>query len=221
MAFDANSGRTAWKAVAGELPAMSSPVAAKLAGRLQVICFTEKQLVGLDPNSGELLWSYPFRTAYRQNIVTPLIHDDAVIESGYMKYTFALRPAISDAGMSVRRLWRSRELRCYMSSPVLVGNYVYGQGARGELVCLDARSGKKQWSGGQFGRYCSIVVARDKLLVLSNTGQLTVLKATPEKYAPLCTYRVSAQPTWAHLAAVGQRLYVRALRELICLKWCN
>ncbi len=219
MAFEIASGRTAWKAVPGELPAMSSPVAANLAGRRQVICFTEKQLVGLEPAAGKQLWSYPFRTAYRQNIVTPLLYNNLVIESGYMKYTFALRPSASDKGMTVQRVWLSRELRCYMSSPVLVGNYLYGQGARGELVCLDARTGKKQWSGGEFGRYCSIAVAGGRLLVLSSSGQLAVVDATPEKFASLLTYRVTDQPTWAHLAVVGDRLYVRALRELICLKW--
>ena len=219
MAFHTATGRTAWRAIPDELPAMSSPVVAELAGKRQVICFTEKQLVALEPLSGRLLWSYPFRTAYRQNIVTPVVYDDLVIESGYMKYTFALRPTDTGGDMSVQRVWRSRDLRCYMSSPVLAGQYLYGQGARGEMVCLEARTGKKRWSGGKFGRYCSIVAAGGKLLVLSNDGRLTVLEASPERFQPLATYHISEQPTWAHLGVDGDRVYVRSLQELICLKW--
>jgi len=222
MAFDRQTGRTVWSAVPGQLPAMSSPIRAELGGVEQVVSFTEKELVGLSPSTGKVLWRYPYRTAYRQNIVTPVVCGDAVIESGYMKYTFALKPVrLAGGGFEPKLVWRSRDLRCYMSSPVLVAGYLYGQGARGELVCLDARTGQKQWSGGSFGRYCSIVVAADKLLILSDSGKLTVVAACPQQYRPLAAYPVCDEPTWAHLAVVGSRVYVRGLHKLVCYEWTD
>ena len=108
------------------------------------------------------------------------------------------------------------ELRMYMSSPVVVKDHIYGLGGRGKLVCVEAKTGKTAWSGGDFGEYCSIVVAEDRLLVLDNDANLTVLKADPGGYHELGRSKVSEAPTWSHLAVAGSRIYVRDRQKLVC-----
>jgi outer membrane protein assembly factor BamB len=217
MAFDKKDGKLAWKAVPGELPAMSSPVAADLAGVRHILTFTEKQFVGLDSKTGRVLWSYPFTTSYRQNIVTPVVVGDLVIASGIGKFTFALRVSKTGQRVSMSEAWANRDMQIYMSSPVVAGEHIYGLTRGGKLACVNLKNGQTAWSGGNFvGEYCSIVVAADRLLVLDTDGQLIVVGADPTGYRELGRSKVSEGEAWSHLALVGSRLYVRDRRQLAC-----
>jgi outer membrane protein assembly factor BamB len=220
MAFDKKDGKFVWKAVPGELPAMSSPIAADIAGVRHILTFTEKQFVGLDARKGKVLWSYPFTTSYRQNIVTPVVvGTDLVIASGIGKYTFALRLQKSSTGVTMAEAWKNRDLILYMSSPVFVGGHIYGLGPRGAIVCVNAATGETVWTGRSFLReYCSIVAAGDRLLVLDIDGQLTAMKADPGGYQELGQSKVSDGQTWSHLAVVGSRIFVRDRQQLACFE---
>lgn len=217
MGFRASSGEPAWKAVPGELPAMNAPMVAQLAEARQVITFTEKQLVGLERESGEVLWSYPYETPYRQNIVTPVIVGDRVIASGTGNKGFSLRIARDDKEVYAEEIWTNELFRLYMSSPVVVGEHVYGHNQRGQLVCVDVFTGETAWAVGNFGKYCSIVVVGERLLVLNDAGELVVVQADPEEYREVGRSTVSESQTWSHLAVVGNRLYVRDSEAVKCL----
>ena len=218
MAFDKKDGKFVWMAVPGELPAMSSPIAADLGGVRHVLTFTEKQFVGLDARTGKVLWRYPFTTNYRQNTVTPVVvGNDLVIASGIGKFTFALRVTKSAAGVTMTEAWKNRDLILYMSSPVLVGGHIYGLGPRGAIVCVNAITGETVWTGRSFLReYCSVVAAGDRLLVLDTEGLVTVIKADPSGYQELGQSKLLDGPTWSHLALVGSRIYVRSRQQLAC-----
>ena len=217
MAFDKKDGKFVWKAVPGELPAMSSPIAVDLAGVRHVLTFTEKQFVGLHAGTGKVLWSYPFTTSYRQNIVTPVTVGDLVIASGIGKYTFALRVTKSNKGVTMSEAWMNRDFNMYMTSPVAVGDHLYGVGRNGVMHCVNIATGKTVWLGGQIpGDYWSIVVAGDRLLVLDTEGRLTVLKADPGGYQELGQSKVSDGQTWSHLALVGSSIFVRDRKQLAC-----
>jgi outer membrane protein assembly factor BamB len=216
MAFRKDTGKLAWKAVPGELPSFSSPVAADVAGVRHILTFTEKQFVGLEPKSGKLLWSYPFETDYRQNIVTPVVAGDLVVASGYAKFAFALRIAADGDRVTAREAWKNRDLRIYMSSPVVIGDHVYGLGAQNALVCVDIKTGKTAWLDGNFGEYCSIVVAGDRLLILTSDGELTVLKADPAEYKELGRSKLTSSVAWSHLGLVGSRIFIRDAKQIAC-----
>jgi outer membrane protein assembly factor BamB len=217
MAFDKKDGKFVWKAVPGEMPAMNSPIVADLAGVRHVLTFTEKQFVGLDARTGKVLWSYPFTTSYRQNIVTPVVVGDLVIASGIGKYTFALRVTKSGNGVKMSEAWTNRDFNMYMTSPVVADGHLYGIGRGGVMHCVNVATGKTVWSGGNLpGDYWSIVVAGDRLLVLDTDGQLTVIKADPSGYKVLGESKVSDGQAWSHLALVGSRIFVRDRERLAC-----
>src|SRR5262245_62226162 len=64
-------------------------------------------------------------------------------------------------------------------------------------------------------KYCSVVVAGDRLLILDTKGLLTLVKADASGYQGRT--KVSDGQTWSHLALVGSRIYVRNRQQLVCL----
>ena len=141
---------------------------------------------------------------------------DLVIASGVNKAGFALRVEKSGSGVKMSEAWRSSDLKMYMSSPVVVGEHLYGLGAGNALVCVHAKTGKTAWKQGNFGEYCSIVVAGERLLVLDTNGKLVVVQADPAGYRELGRSNVSDGQTWSHLAVVGSRIFVRDRKLLAC-----
>lgn len=80
IAFDTETGAAKWTNDM-DGPAYSSPIIVTLAGRRQLITFMQKDLVGVDPGNGKLLWKIPQKSEYDENSVTTVAYKDMLIYS--------------------------------------------------------------------------------------------------------------------------------------------
>jgi outer membrane protein assembly factor BamB len=71
MAFDLDTGAVAWKSQ-DVGPTFSSPILIDVDGQDQLVSFGSTDIIGLDPASGERLWSHPHPTQYNVNAATPV-----------------------------------------------------------------------------------------------------------------------------------------------------
>jgi outer membrane protein assembly factor BamB len=88
-----------------------------------------------------------------------------------------------------------------MSTPVIAGDRMVGfsNQKKGQVVALDLETGSKLWeSEGRLGDNGAIVLWGGSLLVLTTGGELLVLDAAAERFAPVKRYTVAESPTWAH-----------------------
>ena len=61
MAFDLRDGHVIWKSQ-NFPPTFSSPIIINVDGQDQLVVFEGTEIVGLEPNTGELLWRHTHRT---------------------------------------------------------------------------------------------------------------------------------------------------------------
>jgi outer membrane protein assembly factor BamB len=106
-----------------------------------------------------------------------------------------------------------------MSSPIVIGGHAYIHLRNQRFACLDLATGKEAWITKPFGKYWSMVAAGDRILALDETGDLRLLRATPEAFELLGEARVADGESWAHLAVEGRELYVRDLEGLTAYVW--
>jgi hypothetical protein len=103
---------------------------------------------------------------------------------------------------------------------VVVGQYLYCQGANKDYICADAKTGELKWSQPGFGSgkkdYSSTIVLGRNLLVLSEDGTLLLLEANPAKYTELGRLQACGN-TWSFPAYADGKLFVRDGRQLLCL----
>ena len=87
------------------------------------------------------------------------------------------------------------------------------------LNCVEAATGKVLWTKPKVGKYHAALIRTgdNKLLMLSDTGDLTMIDPDPKEYRELARAKVCGE-TWAHPALANGRLYVRDNKELICLQ---
>jgi outer membrane protein assembly factor BamB len=219
VAFDKKSGKVLWKSGNDEA-AYSSLMVGTLAGVRQVLAFNAEALVGADAASGKILWRIPLRTNAKRNTATPVIFGDHVAVNSHTFGVACFKIAKDTGGITATEIWRNKDARINIATPVLVDGHLYSQGPAKDYVCLDAATGQLKWSQPGFGQgrkdYASTIVVGKKLLVLSEDGQLLMLEPNPEKYTELARLQVCGN-TWSYPAYAGGKLYVRDGRQLMRL----
>jgi outer membrane protein assembly factor BamB len=215
-AFDASSGDTKWT-WDGDSPAYASPIVVELGGVRQVVTQSKSKIIGVASATGQLLWSMPFTTEYDQNIVTPVLYKDTLIFSGINKGVFAVRPVHAGAKWSTQTVWENKDVSMYMNSPVLAGDLLYGftQLKKGQIFCLDARTGAMRWTGSpRGGDNAAILASSDTLFALTPDAQLLVARPTPKGLGEIRRYEVADSPTWAHPVVLEDGFLVKDAKAI-------
>jgi outer membrane protein assembly factor BamB len=215
--FDRETGKLLWKAL-DDRSSYASPVIASPGGVKQLVAFTGTRMVGLRHSDRELLWQEPFKTRFEQTIVGPVVWKDRVVIGGEQRATFALKLTRDGDKLKKEQVWKSDDLKMYLTTPVVMGDHLIGFDHRtSKLVCLSLEDGSTAWTSPAFGtKHLSFVVAGGTLLVLTLEGNLIVAKASATDYEQLVKWKVSEKGTWSHLAVAGNRLLVKGPEELLC-----
>ena len=228
VAFDAATGKTAWKA-GDDAASYSSPVAVEAGGVKQVVFLTASGLVGVNPDTGAAYWRRPFKDLLQESATTPLVAGDTVVGSSVTLGSVALKLAEQDGKPGFTETWKAPQLNCYFSTPVLVGkdqlymlNGKLSINPTISLRCVDPATGKVRWTKPDVGKYHAALIRTgdDKLLMLDDTGYLTLFAADAKEYKELARSKVCGA-TWAHPALVGGRVFLRDEKELICVALNN
>ena len=214
VAYDRHTGARRWSALTDK-QAYSSPTLATIAGTRQVLIVTASRLVSLAPESGELLWEYPWPTPNDINASQPVIlppGNRVLLSSGY-GHGAALLEVTKDAGrFGTKLLWEHTRLKNRFSSSVEHQGFIYGLDEN-ILTCLNASTGDVKWKAGRYG-HGQFVLASGHLLLLSEEGELALVRATPDEHQELARFPVLEGKTWNHPALDDGRLLVRNLAEM-------
>jgi outer membrane protein assembly factor BamB len=213
VAYDAGSGKPLWKAL-DDMQAYVSPMLVTLAGRRQVVTITGNRAMGVSVDDGSLLWSYPWATDNAINVAQPIVLGPSrlFLSSGYGKGAAAIEIAPDGERFKVIALWQHTRMKNKLSSSVLLDGYIYGLD-EGILACVEAATGRLAWKGGRYG-HGQLVLAGDRLLITTETGELALVHATPSGHQELARVPGIEGRTWNVPAIANGILLVRNAREM-------
>ena len=217
MALKADTGELVWKS--GRGPAGYASVVPYTQGEQPaLIVFGGTEVVGVLRSTGGILWRKKWRAGWKINAADPLVYGDTVfISSGYGKGCALLKPG-SD---SVTDVYSNKHMRNQCYGSVLYKDHVYGFDGQvkggGKLTCLDLKSGQVQWTQTGFGTG-TVMVAGDKLIILSEKGRLVIAQADPAAYKEIASAQVLNNKCWTVPAFAHGRIYVRDARgNVVCV----
>ena len=154
VAFDKATGKEVWKSQTfnqGDF-GYSPPVIYDLAGKRTLVIWQPKELVGLDPGTGEKLWSVPFtvKAALTAPMPRKVGADEVFVTSFYngsmlVKATPAGAAPVWTSKARGERPNLTTDLSSIMPTPFVKDGYVYGIGSYGELRCLEVQTGERMW----------------------------------------------------------------------------
>lgn len=218
VALDAGTGGLLWRALPEPIP-YTSPVLATIHGMKQIIARSWQRVAGLDPKTGEVLWSHEFPvSSMTRDCATPLVVGDVVYLTNSYHGTLAVRVSPVEGGTwKAEKIYRSGALGGKMASPVYHDGYLYGLHKTGRLVCMDARTGERRWIERAFGKYLSIISFGPRGLLLDEQGNLAMLLYSPERPVLEGRWKIG-EYTWAYPGIDEKRFYFRDGTDLVCLE---
>lgn len=219
VAFDARTGDVRWRATADDA-SYASPVAATVGGQRRVFVFTAAGLVVLEPKDGSSVATFPWRAPIRAsvNAATPLVVGDTIfLSASYDTGAVLLRLH----GKELEKVWSGDDsLSNHYATSVHRDGFLYGFHGRQEqgprLRCVELNTGKVRWDVEGFGAG-SILLAGDKLLVLTEKGELVCAPATPDGFKPTAKAQVLPFDCRAYPALADGKLFARSKDKLVCV----
>ena len=171
--------------------------------------------------TGQVRYRFPFRARINAaiNAATPLVMGDRIFLSASYRTGAVLLRAHADR---VDRIWFIRDvLSNHYATSVHHDGFLYGFDGRQEygpsLCCVDLATGKAKWTQERFGAG-TVTLVGDRLLILGETGQLTVAAARPEGFRALASARPFTGTIRAYPALANGRLYARNENTLWCVE---
>lgn len=234
VAFEKKSGDEVWRAL-DDRAQYSSPILVQQNGKDVVVIWTGDSVAGVAPRDGKVYWRFPFRPRNMPiGVATPLIRDNQIFVTSFYDGSLMLR--LLPDSMNVEKVWmkvgnnerRTQALQSIISTPVWIGNYIYGVDSYGEFRCLDARNGDRVWedlSAVPKARWSTIHFVQfpdqdsSRVWMFNERGELILGKLTPGGFVQQDRTTL-IQPTrqqlnqrdgvcWAHPAFTEDLIVVR------------
>jgi outer membrane protein assembly factor BamB len=218
QAYDALTGEPKWAAGKGT-HSYSSPQRVTIDGALQIVIVSEQGLSGLDPKAGAVLWNYEWDEGI-QRVVQParIGEADFLLGTTFNKGTHRVHVSQGKDGWKVDEIWKTKAISPYFNDMVIYDNHLYGfDGAF--LVCVSLERGQRSWKERGYGAG-QVLLLDDQgvLLVLTETGDVALVKAQPSELNELARIPALEGKTWNHPVIAHGRLYIRNDHWMACYK---
>ena len=220
VAYNKLTGAQVWKSL-NDTQAYVSPMLVTLAGKRQILVVTATRIVGLAVEDGSLLWESSWNTDMGINVSQPIIIDANrfFISSGYGKGAALVEVTGNGDQLTARKVWENTSMKNKFNSSVVFEGNVYGLD-EGILTCIDVKTGERRWKGGRYG-YGQVILASGHLIVITDTGELVLVKAAPDKHTELARFSAIEGKTWNYPAIAEGRLLVRNQTQMACFDLSN
>ena len=215
-AFDVATGEVIWSNDEFT-PGYASPIVVRVAGTDALVTQSNVDIIAVNVADGSTLWSMPFATSSWQNAVSPLAAGAQVVLSGLDLDIFSLQLGPNGQGWEASEDWRNNRVPLYMSSPVLVGDRIFGMShkRRGQLISLDVATGEAVWTTqGREGDNAIFTVLGDRVAILMDEAKLVIIDAGADAYEPLAEYEVASSATWTPPAFTPEGVLIKDFETL-------
>lgn len=217
VALDRTTCELAW-ASSDKDSGYSTPLPMEKGAAQHVIIGSARSYVCVDSESGTELWRQRWLTTFGCNAADPIVHDEQVfLSSGYNRGGALLK--IGDGEPTL--VWKNKEMQNQLSSSVLLDGFVYGVhgdvAAGAKLRCIELSTGEVQWTDDSF-RAGGVIAAGDRLIVISDDGELLVGDARPRGFQPKSRFQAMDEKCWTAPVLSNGRIYCRGAEgTLVCI----
>lgn len=224
VAFNKLTGEYAWKSkTLNDDIGYVSPILVEMNGKRQIVNISAKFIFGIEPQTGELVWSFNYHTLDDSewdngggviNCTSPIFSNGYLyVTSGY-NHTGA-KFKMKDDLSGVDFLWKEETLDNHHGGVILLDGKVYGSNwvnnNQGNWCCIDFETGKTLWEEN-FDTKGSIVSADGMLYIYTERrGNVALVKPNAEKFEMISSFRITEGngPHWAHPTINDGKLYIR------------
>jgi outer membrane protein assembly factor BamB len=227
IALDKITGEEVWKSESlGAQRSNLAPILINHCGAEYIITATRTHMISVDPESGEILWTYHYNILdeEEQNSTilanTPTYGDSCLwITNGWDKESVMLE--IAPDGKSVSEKFIDHTFDNQNHGVVLLDGFLYGSNFTernaGKWVCMNWDTGEIVWIENWFNKGPIISAGGMLYCYEERRGNMALVKADPDEFEVISSFRVTEGkgPHWARPAIFKGMLLVRHGEVLI------
>lgn len=240
VAFDKMTGKEVWRALASNSEAgYCQPVIIEHANTRQLIIWHPQAVTSLNPATGVVYWEQPFKINAGLSVATPVWSGPLLLVSSF--YDGSMMLTLDNQKPRADVLWKGVShseidtdgLHALVTTPVIVGDYLYGICSYGQLRCLNARTGARVWESLELtqekARWASGFLVRhgDHFFINNDHGDLIIASLSRDGYREIGRTKL-IKPTsnpgnrrqmqavnWSHPAYANKHIVARNDLEII------
>jgi len=210
VALNKRTGEIIWSSEgAGVMAGYGVPIYISDQQVPQVVVMMSDYIIGLEIETGKLLWSHYHTNKFREHPNTPVYSNSMLFcMSDYGKGSVMLR--LVNGGRNIEKVWEMIEL-CHKTGHVIkFGNYIYGAGEKTNWYCVDWQTGKIMYSDNTLA-VGNIIAANGMLYIYTEKGEMTLVKPNHEKFEIVSKFSITlgTEQHWAHPVIYQGILYLR------------
>ena len=218
IAFDLKTGNQKW-VCESDGPSYASLAMMTVGGKKQIVDLTSKNLIGIDPENGKILWQFaaPVKGMF-YNAPTPVIDGQKVIITGQGQGTKAVQVEKQGNEYVAKELWNNAELGTKWNTPVLKDGFLYGLSKERKLYCMNAKTGATAWVDTKMQNdFGEIVDAGSLLIALPQTSNLVIYKPDEKAYTEVAVIKAADTPTYSYPILSGKNIFIKDKDSLVML----
>lgn len=224
VAFNKNTGELVWQSKSlNQKRSYASPILFEHNGIRQILAFTSKELIAVNPANGNMEWHYPyFQHSVEKGVEeiginmtnTPVFKGNEIfITSGYNCPSVMLQ--LAEDGKSVSEKWLNPTFDCHHHGVVVLDDLIYGSNfynnRKGKWVCANWDTGEILYLSDYENKGGLIYADGMLFAYIEKTGTVALVKPGKEEFKPESTFKNTAGkgPHWAHPSIFNGKLFIR------------
>ncbi len=212
VALNTETGATIWSSrLTGDKSAYCSPLLFEHNGNYFITTSLANDLVGVDVNTGKMLWQVEQKNRHSIHPNTPIYKDGLLYSiTGYG--TGGVMVKLSQDGTNVTELWRNTTMDNQIGGAVWIDNHIVSSGHQNDRnwQCLDARTGEVLFKTNAIGK--GVVVYADGLFYCyADNGEMGILEIKNNEFILKSKFRINmgSDQHWAHPVIQDGIMYKR------------
>ena len=231
VAFDKKTGEEKWRALSAKDQGYCPPTMINAGGIDQLLIWHASSLNSLNPETGEVYWTFPMKPAYEMSIIAPIKHGDYLYTTALQGESLLLK--LDREKPAATEVWRGKGVHPDHNPPIIVDGHIYGVDVKGHLRCVNLETGDRIWESlatTARGRPESsttgfIVKNGDKYFLVNEVGELILAKMSPDGFEEIGRTKMleptsssfGRQVVWSHPAFANKCVFARNDKEIVCI----
>jgi outer membrane protein assembly factor BamB len=220
LAFNQKDGKVVWKKQDFKI-SYASPILIKLADQEQLVLIMEEDIIGVEPNTGDLLWKYPHKNRTKTNVSTPIWGEGNLLfcSSAYDSGSRVLKLTKNGNQTTVEEVWYQPRMRVHLTNTIRIGDTVYGSSGDfgpSPFTAINIKTGQILWQDRSLSK-ASFLYADGRFIMLDEDGILALATPTQEGLKIHSKVQLLTKTAWTPPTLVGTKLYIRDRSTVVAL----
>ena len=218
IAYHQETGEIAWSPGAKD-DGYASPQLSVVLGTPQILLASDFGMQAFKPEDGQLLWQHQWDIETNPRCVQPVVWKEEYVLFGGTGTSGSklLHVTRENEIWTVTETWYQKRFGPYFNNGILYKDHYYGYDDV-RLACIAMETGERAWTGDRYGGQLIFIVDMEMLLVLSERGDLALVRAVPDRFEEVARFKALNGKTWNHPIIHRGKLYVRNSEEAVCFE---